>query len=261
MPQMFLFSFIFQNLFLVLIYTLIILCFIYYLNNNLEYILNSSTIFLNITKRSQVLNLKEPLNDDILSIIYGSLLGNSSAEKRSDSKNTKITFYQEGSHLESILYLHRIVANLGYCNTNIPKIQTKLSKNGKIKYVIKFSTWSYEQFNKIKSDWYNSEGVKIIPKNIYTYLSPLALAIWIMNNGRKSDSGLILTTNSFKYDDVLLLIDVLYNNYKIQANIQSIGMKDQYFIYITPSSMQKLASIVKPYIIPSMKYKFGKILK
>lgn len=82
-----------------------------------------------------------------------------------------------------------------------------------------------------------------------------------MNNGRKSDSGLILTTNSFKYDDVLLLIDVLYNNYKIQANIQSIGMKDQYFIYITPSSMQKLASIVKPYIIPSMKYKFGKILK
>lgn len=94
----------------------------------------------NITKRSQVLNFKEPLNDDIVSIIYGSLLGNSSAEKRSDSKNTKITFYQEGSHLESILYLHRIVANLGYCNTNIPKIQTKLSKNGKIKYVIKFST-------------------------------------------------------------------------------------------------------------------------
>lgn len=82
-----------------------------------------------------------------------------------------------------------------------------------------------------------------------------------MNNGRKSDSGLILTTSSFKYEELLLLIDALYNNYKIQANIQSIELKDEYLIYITPSSMQKLASIVKPYIIPSMKYKFGKILK
>jgi ubiquinol-cytochrome c reductase cytochrome b subunit len=45
-----------------------------------------------------------PHNKDILSIIFGSLLGDGHAEKRLTGLGTRITFFQEGSHIEYILF-------------------------------------------------------------------------------------------------------------------------------------------------------------
>ena len=47
-----------------------------------------------------------PYNKDILSIIFGSLLGDAYAEKRIYGVGTRICFFQEGTHLKYILYLH-----------------------------------------------------------------------------------------------------------------------------------------------------------
>lgn len=210
-------------------------------------------------KRSEVTNFTEPLNNEILSIIYGSLLGDASAEKRKGGKGTRIVFYQESSHVEYLLYLHRLVANLGYCNTNIPKITTRLGKNGKIRQIVRFSTWTYDQFNDIQAEWYNN-NIKFVPQSIENYLTPLALAIWIMDDGGKVGSGLKLATNSFKYDDLLYLIKIFKDKYNLDATIQKTGVIDQYHIYISAHSMLDLVNIVKPYIIPSMKYKFGKYI-
>jgi hypothetical protein len=44
-----------------------------------------------------------PHNKDILSIISGSLLGDGHAERRIQGKGTRITFYQEGSHVSYLL--------------------------------------------------------------------------------------------------------------------------------------------------------------
>lgn len=93
-----------------------------------------------------------------------------------------------------------------------------------------------------------------MPKCIDQYLTPLALAIWIMNDGAKVDKGLKLNTNYFSYNDCLLF-KALNNNFNIKASIQSTGKKDQYLIYIWTESMTDLINIVSPYIIPEMKYK------
>jgi ubiquinol-cytochrome c reductase cytochrome b subunit len=81
-----------------------------------------------------------PHNKDILSIIFGSLLGNGHAELRSKGNGTRICFFQEGSHISYLLWLHNLVANLGYCNPNIPKINTRLGKKGIVRKVIRFKT-------------------------------------------------------------------------------------------------------------------------
>jgi len=94
-----------------------------------------------------------------------------------------------------------------------------------------------------------------VPKCIDQYLTPLALAIWIMNEGAKVDKSFKLCTNSFSYNDCLLLIKTLNNNFNIKASIQSTGKKDKYLIYIWKESMTDLIKIVSPYIIPEMKYK------
>jgi ubiquinol-cytochrome c reductase cytochrome b subunit len=81
-----------------------------------------------------------PHNIIIISILFGSLLGDAHAEKRSMGKGTKITFFQEATHVKYLLYLHRLVSNLGYCNTNIPKISTRLGVNSKVRYIVRFGT-------------------------------------------------------------------------------------------------------------------------
>ena len=214
------------------------------------------TIIKICVKRSDVINFNKPLDKEILEIIYGSLLGDASAEKRKGGKGTRILFYQEGSHSNYLLFLHRLIANLGYCNTKIPKLQTRISNNGKIRKIIKFSTWTYDQFNEIHNNWYIN-GKKVLPNNIDQFLSPLALAIWIMNDGGKIGKGLKLATNNFTLNEVKQLIAILDIKYNIKSTIDKTGTIDQYNIYILSDSMPILVKNIKPYIIPSMKYKLG----
>jgi ubiquinol-cytochrome c reductase cytochrome b subunit len=197
-----------------------------------------------------------PHNKDIISIIFGSLIGNSHGEKRFLGLGTKFSFYQEASHVNYLMFLHKLFSELGYCNSKLPVITTRLGSKGKIKKIAKFSTWTYSSFNWIYDLWYKKQ-IKHVPEYIDQYLTPLALAIWIMDNGAKVGKSLKLCTNSFSYNDCLLLIKALNNNFNIKASIQSIGNKDQYLIFIWNESMTDLIKIVSPYIIPEMKYKLN----
>lgn len=206
------------------------------------------------TNRFQIINYNNPLNNEIKSIIYGSLLGDAHAEKRLTSKGTRITFYQESHHDEYLLYLHYLIANLGYCNTNTPKITTRIGSNGKTRKIIRFSTWTYELFNDIHKEWYINKK-KIVPKTIDKYLTPLALAIWIQDDGGKVGQGLKLATNSFIYEDCKYLANILQVKYNLKTSVQLTGVKNQFNIYIFKESIPLLYNIVSPYVVNSMKYK------
>uniref|UniRef100_UPI002A822E7C LAGLIDADG endonuclease n=1 Tax=Saccharomycopsis fibuligera TaxID=4944 RepID=UPI002A822E7C len=215
------------------------------------------------TLRKEVTNFHEawPFKDSsIMEMMYGSLLGDAHAERRKESKGTRMTFYQEGSHDDYLLYLHSLIANLGFCNTNVPKITTRLSKNGKTRKMMRFSTWTYDQFNHMHSLWYSSNGRKRLPSNLDKYLSPLALSMWIMDDGGKMGSGLKLATNNFTLKEVEYLILLTKNMYNIDSTMHKTGSDNQYNVYMMSHSMPTLVNIVKPYIIPSMKYKFGKYM-
>lgn len=197
-----------------------------------------------------------PHNFEILSIIFGSLLGDAYAERRITGNGTRISFYQEGSHLSYLLWLHSKIVELGYCSIHIPSIKTRLGKKGIIRKVIRLHTWTYSNFNWIHDVWYVN-GVKKVPSIIGQYLTPLALAIWIMDDGGKLGKGLKLQTNSFSYSDCLFLIKVLNDNFNIKSNVQKAGVPNQYHIYIWKESMPLVREIVLPYIHPSMKYKLN----
>jgi len=195
-----------------------------------------------------------PHNKDILSIIFGTLLGDGIAELRNNG--TRIRIYQEDSHSAYLLWLHNIVSNLGYCSETIPEIRTRLGKGGKIRRVIRFNTWIYSSLTWIHGSFY-VDGIKIVPTIISDYLDDLALAIWIMDNGGKVSSGLKLSTNSFTYSDCQFLVSVLFENFGLKASVHSAGYENQYNIYIWKESMPLLREIVSPYIHPSMKYKIS----
>lgn len=195
-----------------------------------------------------------PHNIDIISIIFGSLLGDGHGEKR--ASGTRINFYQESTHVSYLLYLHNILSQLGYCNGKIPEIKKRLGNKGKIRKIIRFSTWTYTSFNWIYDIFYINNK-KQVPKSIDKYLTPLALAIWIMDDGGKVNKGLKLSTNSFNYNDCLILIKALNKNFNLKCSIQLAGAPNQYVIYIWKESMNDLRKIILPYIVPSMRYKLN----
>lgn len=216
-------------------------------------------IYLNIkSKVSRLRGLYRvgPHNIDIISIIFGSLLGDAHGEKRSNGVGTRISFYQEAVHIEYLLHLHKFLSESGYCNTKVPNVTTRLGAKGKLRKVVRFSTWTYTSFNWIHDLWYKDQ-IKCVPTCIDQYLTPLALAIWIMDDGAKVGNGLKLSTNSFSYNDCLVLIKALNSNFNIKASIQSAGSKNQYIIYIWKESMNDLRNTVSQYIIPEMKYKLN----
>lgn len=219
--------------------------------------------FISIVSNNSIIRYKSwqrigPHNHDILSIIFGSLLGDSYIEKRTGGFGTRIIFYHEDSHIKYILWLHNLINYKGYCNTTNLLVTTRISRGGKIKKIGTFKTWTYTSFNWIHDLWYN-KGIKKVPYCIGDYLTPLALAIWIMNNGSKISKtrGLKLSTNSFNYDECLLLIKVLNDNFLLKASIQYeySKLKNQYYIYIGVESLINLRKIIRNFIIPEMKYK------
>lgn len=211
---------------------------------------------LNTTAKTRILGIKRigPHNKDIISIIFGSLLGDAHAEKRQNGNGTRITIFQEATHVKYLLWMHNQLAIAGYCNPAIPVIGQRLGINSKVRQIVRFATWTYTSFNWIHEIWYVN-GVKVIPQCISDYLTPLALAIWIMDDGAKVSKGLKLCTNSYSYSDCLLLIQVLHSNFGLKATIQSTGVSSQHIIYIWKESMDELRNIVGIYIIPEMKYK------
>jgi hypothetical protein len=53
-----------------------------------------------------------------------------------------------------------------------------------------------------------------------------------MDDGVKVNQSLKFNNNSFSYNDCLLLIKALYNNFNIKASIQSAGSKEKFIISI-----------------------------
>lgn len=155
-------------------------------------------------------------------------------------------------HVKYLLLLHDQLATAGYCDKYPPKVE-KLGKKGKIYKTIKFSTWNYTSFDWIFDLWYEN-GIKVVPKSIGYYLTPLTLAIWVMDSSVKSLGGLNFTS-CFSHSDCLLLVEALSKNFGLKAKIQPTGVSDQYTVFIQKESMIDLRNITNSFIIPHMKYK------
>ncbi|OMJ07108.1 Cytochrome b mRNA maturase bI2 [Smittium culicis] len=68
--------------------------------------------------------------------------------------------------------------------------------------------------------FYNN-GKKVIPLNIYDYLTPLALTVWIMDNGGWANYGIKIATNCFELKEVELLNETIKSKYNLETTVRS----------------------------------------
>lgn len=103
----------------------------------------------------------------------------------------------------------------------------------------------------------SKKGKKVISSDIEKYITPLALAVLIMDDGGWAKPGVRIATNNYKLEEVQFLTEILKRKYNLDCTVQKIETINQYSIYIKGTSLPTLKILVLPYLHKSMFYKLG----
>ena len=205
----------------------------------------------------RAINRIGPHNEDVLSVIIGSLLGDGYANKRS-GEGIRICYRQSIIHKEYLFWLYNFFYSRGYTSNLQPRQYTRTIKNipEKKYYGFEFNTFTFRSLNWIHKLFYKN-GKKIIPLNINEYLTPLALAVWIMDDGCWTHYGIRIATNSFQFKEIEILRKALKSKYNLETTIQKLSNKNLYSLYIKKESVNDIRDLLLPYMHSSMLYKLG----
>ena len=208
-----------------------------------------------------------PHNKDVLSVLVGNLLGDGHAEKRNNS--TRFQIHVSSRNAEYVFWLHKFFAKKGYCSPRKPVVKKQIKKNNTIYFSIKFKTFSFSSFNFVYDSFYVSlnKQKKFIPTNIKPFLTEQALAIWVMDNGEKSGSGMKICTEKFCFSENLLLQKTLSEKFCVKPIIQhnySVSLPcipskgyGNTVLYFKKSDLLSLSLVIKSHMLPCMYYKLN----
>lgn len=232
----------------ILIYSIICLN----IKNNVKF----SSKIIKLTSKERI----GPHNIDIISMIIGSILGNTNLEKRKNGIGTRIIFEQSNRNVEYLMWFHAYFSSRGYCNNTKPKLKIRIKQKGKVYYQYRISSYTFSSFNWIHEMFYklvDGKYKKFVPLNIEEYLTPLALAIWFMDDGSNKGTGASIATNYFTLEEVNFICKILKSKYNIIATSNKCGKIKGHIIFIHSNSMKLFTNIIKPYLLPSLYYKLG----
>lgn len=237
----------------------------YALNDYLELKLNNIFIrkFFSLGKGISSLKRIGPHNNDFLSFLIGSLLGDCHLEKRTEGCGTRIIFEQCQQNMEYLYWYHKYLVNRGYCPDKKPYFRRKIGQGNKVFYSYRINSYTFSSFNWLHDLFYPNK-IKCVPKNqeIWNLFTPLSLAIWYMDDGSRTKSGAKFATNNFEWSDIEFLCNMLKSKFKLETSIHSSGPNKGFTIYIKSESWPHFKTLIEPHVHPCMKYKLEKkILK
>lgn len=124
-----------------------------------------------------------------------------------------------------------------------------------------FQTMSVAQFRFYGLQFYDAAGRKHVPKIIQRLLTPLAMAVWFMDDGSAKSRyhrAIVLNTHSFSRRDIAKLQQALLQRYCVQSSVRT--QKDGLQILIAGHDAERLMESIRPYVLPEFYYKFGALV-
>jgi hypothetical protein len=132
--------------------------------------------------RCRAINRIGPHNIDIISIVFGLLLGDGFASNRT-GEGVRIAIKQSEVHKEYLFFLYYFFYDRGYCTNLEPRKYTRFIKGiDRLYFGYEFNTYTFRSLSWIYKSFYKN-GRKIVPYNIERYMNELTLSIWIMDDG------------------------------------------------------------------------------
>lgn len=162
-------------------------------------------------------------------------------------------------HISYLLHLYNLFEP--YCDSLVRVVEV-FNKKTKINHTqMAFKTVSLPLFLKYHKMFYIFDETlkrytKIVPYNIEDIMTPVVLAHLIMGDGnlKPKDKIIRIYTNSFSKKDVERLGIAITNRLGIVTNT-TFDRNNQYMLIISRNQLEKVRSIVLPYMHISMLYK------
>lgn len=187
-------------------------------------------------------------------ILVGTLLGDGHLETQNGGRTFRLKIEHSLKQQAYVEWLHGQFKD--WVNTP-PK--SKRKQIGVTEYEnYYFQTLSCAQLRFYGGQFYDKQGHKRVPRQIRRWLTPLALAVWFMDDGSiksKHHRALILNTQCFSRSELALLQQALQANFAIEAKVRK--QKDGMQLLITGPSAVQMVAIMRPYVLPEFTYKFG----
>lgn len=117
---------------------------------------------------------------------------------------------------------------------------------------VQFATRTSPLFDVWRDRFYR-DGRKVVPTDIARDLSPLSVAVWLMDDGAADYAGMTLQTHSFDASEVELLVSALAERFDLA--VSSRKNRGKRIIYVRAAAMKRLRAIVEPHLLPGFAYK------
>jgi len=137
----------------------------------------------------------------------------------------------------------------------------------KKKTVYYFQTLTFLYFTSLFNEWYmidkvNNVKKKILPIDLEVYLTPIAIAYWVMGDATFNKIGgrrIVLCTDCFSLDEVNRLKFALFKKYNIDSYVKSLknGQHIVHRIAISRENIRKFQELISCYVLPSLLYRIG----
>lgn len=184
-------------------------------------------------------------------IMVGLMLGDGHLETQNNGKTYRLKLEHSVKQKE---YLQWLCLQFQEWVLTGPQLKSSLSQ-GKVYDKCWFNTVSHGSFRFYAQQFYKRR-VKVVPKMIRKWLSPLAMAIWFMDDGSiksKQTRSLILNTQGFSKADICILQEALCLKFGVKTTLRQ--QDDGIQIFVPSDSVDMFVAVIEPFVIPSMKYK------
>ncbi|MBI4135411.1 hypothetical protein HY477_01620 [Candidatus Uhrbacteria bacterium] len=201
---------------------------------------------MNIRHRDKKLRFK--LDTRLKTIIIGTLLGDANLNRR--GSNYRLLIKHGESQQPLIEWKRKQLEAITGMKINRFSQEVK----GKPYRFCQFVTLTHPDFTDLHKVFYRGRK-KVVPANIKELITdPLALAVWLMDDGAKAGAGMTIQTHSFFRNGVERLRKLLKDNFRLNAALRK--NKNRIILYIPKSEIPKLKMLVEEYILPEYRYKF-----
>jgi len=183
-------------------------------------------------------NLKLTLSSRQMQILIGSILGDGYITYRGQIQLEHSDKYQP--------YLFWKFGELKALAYGQPSLVERTDKRTGAKYR-SYRFWLRQYFRPWR-DYFYQKKIKIFPHGFE--LSPLALAVWYMDDGCYSDGRCTIATECFSTESCQNIQDMLKKQFDLDTHIRSNGK-----LAIRARSQNSFFSIIRPYVHSTMAYK------
>ena len=188
-------------------------------------------------------------------VLIGTLLGDGCLETQNRGRTYRLKIEHSMTQKDYVDWKYQVFKNF---TLSEPRIHKRMSY-GSVRENHCFSTVSHGSLRFYGQQFYKN-GKKTMPKIISKMITPLALAVWFMDDGSiksKQHRALVIHSQSFNKQDLLNIIEVLDKKYGIKLTLRKREDGSGYVLYLLSKTVSKFIDLVKEYVLPSMEYKLG----